>query len=158
MLTVEHRIDFTARHEMPGLPEWHPCARGDEHTYALVVELHGLPDDAIEPVSMTLREAVATLERDANGAWLPDLGGELGVRAGERDLARWAHRWIAERLPPVAGSPSYHHLAVWVDQSGNELLTVSRGDAVEPVETCRLLGKRGVSATPATGTGPGSPH
>ncbi|MCU4750226.1 6-carboxytetrahydropterin synthase [Streptomyces sp. G-5] len=133
MIALQQEITIAAQHVIPGLPRWHHCARVDGHSYTITVTLSA-PDGVFsDDLGAAIRVAVGELEEKLTAADLNSVLAEDNderIRADDRALARWAHRWVADRLPGPASGSAYDYVGVLVREDGLKVSASSRGAAV----------------------------
>jgi 6-pyruvoyltetrahydropterin/6-carboxytetrahydropterin synthase len=102
MYTITKEFNFSASHQLVGLPDGHPCARLHGHNYAVQVELQATE---LNPVGFVrdYRELAlfkSYLENEVDHRHLNDLFGDAFVTA-ER-LAHRFYTWCKDRWPEVS--------------------------------------------------------
>lgn len=102
MVTITKEFHFSASHELPGLPSWHPCTRLHGHNYVVTLELSAPRERLIFPGFVRdyreLDEFRLWLDKTLDHRHLNEV---LEVAPTAENLAIWIFETWVERLPEL---------------------------------------------------------
>ena len=115
MYTITKEFNFSASHQLFGLPDGHPCARLHGHNYAVVIELqaaelnsHGFVRDYRQLIAFK-----TYLEEEVDHRHLNDLFGNASVTA--EHLARHFFAWCQARWPEMSAVRVSESARTWAE-------------------------------------------
>lgn len=100
MFTISKRFEFSASHQLMGLPEGHPCARVHGHNYAVEVILQSetLNDTGFVVDFKELKPLKTYLDDTMDHRHLNDV---LPVQTSSEEIARYLYDWCKDRWDQV---------------------------------------------------------
>lgn len=100
MFTISKRFEFSASHQLEGLPEGHPCSRVHGHNYAVEVVLQSeiLDDTGFVVDFKDLKPLKTYLDDALDHRHLNDV---LPVQTSSEQIAKHLYDWCKERWDQV---------------------------------------------------------
>jgi 6-pyruvoyltetrahydropterin/6-carboxytetrahydropterin synthase len=113
--TISKDFSWSASHQLPGLPEGHPCGRLHGHNYVARVEISAL---LLDPVGFVLDYGLLA----PFGQWIDDTLdhrhlNDVDALAGRNPTAENLARMLARALRQVAPVPAGADVAVSVSET-----------------------------------------
>lgn len=102
MYKISKRFDFSASHQIGGLPEGHPCANLHGHNYVVEVELSAKALDKVGFVRdyHELRPLKDFIDVTLDHKHINDVLGH--DRTTSEVLAKWLYDWCKDRWPETS--------------------------------------------------------
>lgn len=100
--TISKTFEFSAGHQLFGLPEGHQCARPHGHNYVVAVELaaNRLTGPGFVQDYGDLAPVKNLIDAELDHRWLPDV---LRANSTAENLARWLHGRTTDLLTTAPG-------------------------------------------------------